>query len=273
MSSPRPASAPTWAPRNSSTSSAARPASTPTAAVVVATVRALKFHGGVAARRARRARMSPAVERGAGQPAAASSRTSASSACRPSWRSTTSPPIPMPSSPAVVEACRGLRRQGGRLPSLGRGRRRAPRSWPQAVVAAIDRSERRLHAALSRRPCRCSTRSRRSPARSTGAGEVASRRGGRRPARRLEAQGFGHLPVCIAKTQYSFSADPSCCGAPTGHVLPVREVRLSAGAGFVVAICGDIMTMPGLPRHPAAEAIGVAPDGRITGLSSFDPPP
>ena len=83
----------------------------------------------------------------------------------------------------------------------------------------------------------------------------------------LQINGFGHLPVCIAKTQYSFSADPNLRGAPVNHVLPVREVRHSAGAGFIVAICGEIMTMPGLPRRPAAEQIGVGPDGRITGLS------
>jgi formate--tetrahydrofolate ligase len=82
----------------------------------------------------------------------------------------------------------------------------------------------------------------------------------------FEAAGHGALPVCIAKTQYSFSADPTQLGAPTGHILPVREVRLSAGAGFVVAVCGDIMTMPGLPRHPAAEGIGLGADGRVTGL-------
>ncbi len=82
----------------------------------------------------------------------------------------------------------------------------------------------------------------------------------------FEAAGHGGLPVCIAKTQYSFSADPAALGAPTGHILPVREVRLSAGAGFVVAVCGDIMTMPGLPRHPAAEGIGLGADGRVTGL-------
>ena len=68
----------------------------------------------------------------------------------------------------------------------------------------------------------------------------------------FEAAGYADLPVCIAKTQYSFSADPAVMGAPTGHILPVREVRLLAGAGFVVAVCGDIMTMPGLPRTPAA---------------------
>ena len=80
------------------------------------------------------------------------------------------------------------------------------------------------------------------------------------------AAGYGHLPVCMAKTQSSFSADPTVMGAPTGHVVPVREVRLSAGAGFVVAICGDLMTMPGLPRVPAAETIRVDDQGRIEGL-------
>ncbi len=81
-----------------------------------------------------------------------------------------------------------------------------------------------------------------------------------------ERQGYGDLPVCMAKTQYSFTADPERRGAPTGHSLPVREVRLSAGAGFVVVICGEIMTMPGLPRRPAAERIHVNGNGQIEGL-------
>ena len=84
--------------------------------------------------------------------------------------------------------------------------------------------------------------------------------------RRFEEQGFGGSGVCVAKTQYSFSADPAKLGAPEGHVLPVREVRLSAGAGFVVAVCGEIMTMPGLPRRPAAESIRLDAEGRIEGL-------
>ncbi|WP_174285258.1 formate--tetrahydrofolate ligase [Sphingomonas bacterium] len=84
---------------------------------------------------------------------------------------------------------------------------------------------------------------------------------------RWEAEGFGLLPVCMAKTQYGFTADPAVLGAPTGHVIPVREVRLAAGAGFVVAICGDLMTMPGLPRVPAAEHIRIGADGEIVGLS------
>jgi formate--tetrahydrofolate ligase len=84
--------------------------------------------------------------------------------------------------------------------------------------------------------------------------------------RQWEDQGYGHLPVCMAKTQYSFSTDPNLRGAPTGHSVPVREVRLSAGAGFIVAICGEIMTMPGLPRVPSAEAIRLNQKGQIEGL-------
>lgn len=82
----------------------------------------------------------------------------------------------------------------------------------------------------------------------------------------FDAAGFGGLPVCIAKTQYSFSADPTLLGAPVGHTIPIKDVRLSAGAGFVVAMAGDIMTMPGLPRIPAAEQIGLTADGAIDGL-------
>ena len=81
-----------------------------------------------------------------------------------------------------------------------------------------------------------------------------------------EDQGYGHLPVCMAKTQYSFSTDPNLRGAPVGHSVPVREVRLSAGAGFVVVVCGEIMTMPGLPRKPAAETIMLNDAGEIEGL-------
>lgn len=81
-----------------------------------------------------------------------------------------------------------------------------------------------------------------------------------------EEQGYGHLPVCMAKTQYSFSTDPNERGAPTGHSIPVREVRLSAGAGFVVVVCGEIMTMPGLPRVPSAEHIRLNAQGEVEGL-------
>jgi formate--tetrahydrofolate ligase len=82
----------------------------------------------------------------------------------------------------------------------------------------------------------------------------------------FEAMGYGKFPICVAKTQYSFSTNPDAKGAPTDHIIPVREVRISAGAEFVVAICGEIMTMPGLPKVPAADNIDIGPDGKIVGL-------
>ena len=99
------------------------------------------------------------------------------------------------------------------------------------------------------------------------ASDIAIAPGAAKRLATFEAAGFGRLPICVAKTQYSFSADPTALGAPEGHVLPVREVRLSAGAGFVVALAGDVMTMPGLPRVPAAETITLNPAGEIEGLS------
>jgi len=87
-----------------------------------------------------------------------------------------------------------------------------------------------------------------------------------RKLKNFEANGFGHLPVCMAKTQYSFSSDPTLIGTPEDYTLPVRDVRLSAGAGFVVVLCGEIMTMPGLPREPAAHRIHVDAKGQIEGL-------
>jgi len=83
---------------------------------------------------------------------------------------------------------------------------------------------------------------------------------------KFEAEGYGHFPVCLAKTQYSFSTDPSLMGAPRGHDLPIREIRLSAGAEFIVVVCGDIMTMPGLPRVPSADSIHLNAEGQVEGL-------
>jgi formate--tetrahydrofolate ligase len=88
----------------------------------------------------------------------------------------------------------------------------------------------------------------------------------RNQLREFESQGYGKFPICMAKTQYSFSTDPNLKGAPSHHVVPIREVRLSAGAEFVVAICGDVMTMPGLPKVPSAEVIGLDEQGHIVGL-------
>ena len=99
-----------------------------------------------------------------------------------------------------------------------------------------------------------------------GAADVSADAKVRARIRELQAEGHGHLPVCIAKTQYSFSSDPKLLGAPVGHVLDIREVRLAAGAQFVVMVCGDVMTMPGLPKLPSAARIDVTDEGRITGL-------
>ena len=82
----------------------------------------------------------------------------------------------------------------------------------------------------------------------------------------FENNGYGHLPVCIAKTQFSFSTDPKLKGAPSNHEIPIREVKLSSGAEFIVAVCGSIMTMPGLPRVPAADNIRLNKNGKIEGL-------
>ncbi len=100
-----------------------------------------------------------------------------------------------------------------------------------------------------------------------GAAGVVFEAQARRRLEQVEAEGFGHLPICVAKTQSSFSTDPLQRGAPSGHTVTVRDVRLAAGAGFVVLLTGDVMTMPGLPREPAAHLIDIDDDGRVTGLS------
>ena len=98
-----------------------------------------------------------------------------------------------------------------------------------------------------------------------GAKEVTADAKVRTKLKELEASGYGHFPICVAKTQYSFSTDAALRGAPSGHTINVREVKLSAGAEFIVMICGEIMTMPGLPKVPAAERIDYV-DGKVVGL-------
>ena len=99
-----------------------------------------------------------------------------------------------------------------------------------------------------------------------GASEIIADKKVRNQFKKLEDDGFGEYPICMAKTQYSFSTDPLLMGAPSGHDVPIREVRLSAGAEFIVVVCGEIMTMPGLPRVPASEGIDVDDEGLIQGL-------
>ena len=99
-----------------------------------------------------------------------------------------------------------------------------------------------------------------------GASDIAADAKVRNQIKQLQDAGYGNYPVCVAKTQYSFSTDPKLRGAPSGHIVTIREVRLNAGAEFIVMICGDIMTMPGLPKVPSSNAIDVDESGRIVGL-------
>ncbi len=234
----------------------------PDCAVVVATVRALKMHGGVA-RRDLAAENAEAVERGAanlarhvenvrrfGVPAVvAVNRFSAD-------------------TPAETAALEGVCARLGVEAVMAD-------HWAQGGAGAAD-----LARAVARIVGRGEARFRplypddmplweklRTVAREIyGAADIAAEPRVRARFDELQDAGFGHFPVCIAKTQYSFSTDPEAKGAPDGHIVPVREVRLAGGAGFAVAVCGDIMTMPGLPRRPAAEGIGVDARGRIEGL-------
>ncbi|MEY3447435.1 MAG: hypothetical protein RIR45_2190, partial [Pseudomonadota bacterium] len=99
-----------------------------------------------------------------------------------------------------------------------------------------------------------------------GAADISADSTVRAKIQKLQTDGFGHYPVCVAKTQYSFSTDPKLRAAPSGHMVNIREVRLAAGAEFVVMICGDIMTMPGLPKVPSSSRIDIDDDGKISGL-------
>ena len=99
-----------------------------------------------------------------------------------------------------------------------------------------------------------------------GAADVTADSKVRAQIRRLQEEGYGHYPICIAKTQYSFSTDPQLRAAPSGHMINIREVRLAAGAEFIVMVCGDVMTMPGLPKVPSAEKIDLTDDGKVVGL-------
>jgi formate--tetrahydrofolate ligase len=99
-----------------------------------------------------------------------------------------------------------------------------------------------------------------------GASEVTADNKVRGQIKKLQEAGYGHYPVCVAKTQYSFSTDAGLRNAPSGHVINVREVRLAAGAEFIVMVCGDIMTMPGLPKVPSAEKIDLDDEGKVVGL-------
>ena len=235
----------------------------PALAVVVATVRALKYHGGVDLK-ALGSEDLGAVERGManlerhlhnlrevfGLPCVVSINHFASD----------------------TEAEHALIRQ--RLSTLGVAAHTA-RHWAMGGRGAVDLARDVVRLAQSGGELRFAyadadslwEKLRLLATRTYGAAGVSASSAVRAKIERLQSAGYGHLPVCVAKTQYSFSTDASLRGAPSGHVLDVREVRLAAGAEFVVMVCGDIMTMPGLPKVPAAERIDLDDQGQIVGLS------
>ncbi|HWE05807.1 MAG TPA: formate--tetrahydrofolate ligase [Rhizomicrobium sp.] len=235
----------------------------PSLAVVVVTVRALKFHGGVP-RKDLGAENVTAVVKGLanlarhlenvrkfGVPAVVAVNHFASDT--------------KPELDAVVEGCRKLGTRAVVCRHWAEGGAGAE-ALADVVIAAIDEGAANFHTLYpdSMKPLQ---KIETIAFQIYHAGEVVPSKQASDRLAELERFGFGNLPVCIAKTQYSNSADPDAYGAPTGHVLPLREVRLCAGAEFIVAICGDIMTMPGLPRQPSAESIMVDRHGHIVGLS------
>ncbi len=235
---------------------------TPSAVVVVATVRALKMHGGVA-RDQLRAENVPALEagfanlarhienlRGFGVPVVVSvNRFSADTEAEHS---------------KLKQLCAGFGVEAVIADHWARGGEGAA-SLAHEVVRLVDGGQAKFQLLYpDEMPLRDKIKT--IAQKIYRARDIACDNAVETRLAELQKGGFGHFPVCIAKTQFSFSTDANAKGAPVDHVLPVREIRLSAGAEFVVAVCGDIMTMPGLPRVPAANNIELGEDGRITGL-------
>jgi formate--tetrahydrofolate ligase len=234
----------------------------PAAAVVVATVRALKMHGGVARDQLRQENVS-AVEAGFanlarhlrnlaefGVPAVVSVNRFSNDTAAELGR--------------LEELCAGLGVEAVIADHWARGGEGAA-DLARAVVGLVESGKSKFRV-LYPDEMPLWEKIRTIALRLYGASDVEADKRIKDQLADFEKQRFGHFPVCIAKTQFSFTTDANVKGAPNDHVLTVREVRLSAGAEFVVAICGDIMTMPGLPRVPAANTIEVSDDGRITGL-------
>ena len=235
----------------------------PDAAVIVATVRALKFHGGIARK-----------DLGPENVAAVTKGMANLERHIENIRKFGVPPIVAVNHfisdsdaeiQAILDGCKKLGVQAILCKHWAQGSAGAE-ELAKAVVAQIDKGQSNFHT-LYPDDMPLLKKIETIAFQIYHAGEVVPSKQATDRLAEFEKLGFGNLPVCIAKTQYSNSTDPDLYGAPTGHTLPVREVRLSAGAEFVVAICGEIMTMPGLPRVPSAENIVVEKDGRIVGLS------
>ena len=234
----------------------------PDCAVLVATIRALKMHGGVA-RGDLAAENAAAVEKGAANLArhAANLRRFGVPVIVAVNRFSADTPA---ETAALAGVCAALGVETVEADHWAEGGAGAE-ALAEAVVRAVERGEANF------RPLYDDSTPLRSKLETIartlyGAKGIAADRRVSARFRELQEGGFGDLPICVAKTQYSFSTDPDLKGAPNGHTVPVRELRLAGGAGFVVAVCGDIMTMPGLPRRPAADNIGVDAQGRVSGL-------
>ena len=237
---------------------------TPSAVVLVATVRALKYNGGVA-----KADLSAGecggAEKGPAPTWKSISKTCRSSACRSWLPSTGSAPIPMPKSQSSPRPCEKNGVAFSPVRTLCQGRRRRPWTWQRRSWLPV-RSPRTSTPSMSW-ICPVEEKIETICREIYGAdrcGILRCRKEGR--SRTSTALGKGGLPICMAKTQYSLSDNPKLLGRPEGFTIHVGEVRLSAGAGFIVVQTGDIMTMPGLPKVPAANQIDVDEDGQILGL-------
>ena len=239
---------------------------TPELAVIVATIRALKMHGGVG-RDALGKENLAAVRKGLGQ-----SRTPHRQ--RAQVRRARGGGDQRVRDRHRRRACAGarllprrVRHRGDRLLALGRRLRRH-----RGARGAGGGDARRRRAPASGFRCLYPDemplwdKVRTIATEIYGAEDIVADKRVRDQFREFQDGGFGHFPICVAKTQYSFSTDPNLKGAPSGHVVPIREVRLSGGAEFLVVICGEIMTMPGLPRVPAAHSIRLDENGLIQGL-------
>ena len=205
----------------------------PDCAVLVATIRALKMHGGVAKDELKHGE-SRRARRRASRTSRGTSPTCRSSACRSSSRSTASRPTPRRRSNWCKKACADARRRGDHGRPLGGRRRRRRRRRPRRRAHGRRASRPRTSSSSIPTRCRCGRRSAPSRSRSTAPATSPPTRGSATSFAELQGGGFGHFPICIAKTQYSFSTDPNLKGAPSDHVVPIREVRLSAGAEFLV---------------------------------------
>ena len=233
--------------------------------MIVATIRALKMHGGVAKDDLKKENVA-ALEKGFANLEAPYRQCPQIRRAGASSRSTASRPTPRPRWRLLEKLCKAGKASNASLAdhwALRRRRRGRSRQdgGPHHRDEAVRTSSRSIPTT-----CRCARRCAPSPRRSTAPPTSPPTRACSDRFAELEKEGFGNFPVCIAKTQYSFSTDPNAKGAPSGFTIPIREVRLSAGAEFVVVVCGDIMTMPGLPKVPAANNIELDTDGRITGL-------